>query len=86
MDDLKSSHVDPKVNDEFMAWTADMYGDDEIGKYKAVRCKRHDYLAMTLDYTVEGEVKIDMTDYIKAAVEEFPNELKGACVAQPWNP
>ena len=26
-----------------------------------------------------------MTDYIGAAVEEFPDDLKGLCVAQLWN-
>ena len=25
-DDLKSSHIDPKVNDEFLQWIEDMFG------------------------------------------------------------
>ena len=26
VDDLKSSHIDPKVNDEFLQWIKDMFG------------------------------------------------------------
>ena len=26
VDDLKSSHIDPKVNDEFLQWIEDMFG------------------------------------------------------------
>ena len=49
VDDLLSSHVDPKVNDRFAEWLEKMYG-----KYKAVeptRGKKHDYLGMVLDFT-----------------------------------
>ena len=41
VDDLSSSHIDPKVNDRFTVWLEKMYG-----KYKAVeltRGKKHDY-------------------------------------------
>ena len=26
VDDLKSSHIDPRVNDEFLQWIKDMFG------------------------------------------------------------
>ena len=65
MDDIKSSHVDPKVNDKFHNWLEMKYGDDEIGKVKSTRGKRHDYLGMTLDYTTPGKVKIDMKNMSK---------------------
>ena len=42
VDDLKSSHADSKVNDEIHKWLEMKYGDDKIGKVKAVRGKRHD--------------------------------------------
>ena len=39
---------------------------------------------MTLDYSVEGEVKVDMTDYVKKMVTEFPEEyLQGPTVSTP---
>jgi hypothetical protein len=49
--DVKSSHVDPAVNDDFHTWLESMYGDDDIGNVKSVRGKIHDYLGMRLDYT-----------------------------------
>ena len=33
--DLKSSHVDPKVNDAFCKWIDDKHGDNEIRRAKA---------------------------------------------------
>ncbi len=60
VDDLKVSHAKPKVIDEFIAWLDDKYGDEKIGRVKAVRGKVHDYLAMKLDYKNKGSVKINM--------------------------
>ena len=34
----------------------------------------HDYLGMTLDYSVPGQISIDMTRYVKKMVKEFPQE------------
>ena len=53
VDDLKSSHVDPKVNDEFLEWLKHKYASDNIGEVKAVRGTRHDYLAMILDFSFQ---------------------------------
>ena len=58
VDDLLSSHVDPKVNDRVAQWLEKMYG-----KYKAVeptRGKIHDYLGMVVNFTEKGKVIIDM--------------------------
>ena len=65
VDDVKSSHVDPRVNDEFAAWCEETYGDDQIGHVKVVHGKVHDYLAMTLDYTKPEVHKIDMFGYVE---------------------
>ena len=41
---------------------------------------------MTLDYSVPGQVSIDMSHYVKKMVKEFPKEnLKGASVASLLN-
>ena len=46
----------------------------------------HDYLGMTLDYSVPGQVSIDMSHYFKKMVKEVPQEnLMGASMASPWN-
>ena len=85
VDDLKSSHQDSKVNDDFYKWLEHMYGDSEMGKVKAVRGKIHDYLAMVLDYSIPGKVKIDMRDYVKGMIEEYPEALPDKKITCPWN-
>ena len=73
VDDLKCSHVDPSVNDEFLIWLNKMYG--EMSEVKAHRGKAHDYLGMKLDYSQSGKVKIDMRDYVKDMLTSFPMDL-----------
>ena len=41
MDDLKSSHVDKKVNDEFSKWLEEKYG--EHGKVVIHRGDKYDF-------------------------------------------
>jgi hypothetical protein len=83
VDDVKSSHVDPRVNDEFLEWLKMMYAGDGIGEVKATRGHRHDYLAMVLDYSRPGVLQIDMTDYVKGMIEDFPAKLEGEG-SVPW--
>ena len=75
VDDLKSSHVDPKVNDDFLKWLDKIYGDPKIAPVTATRGKIHDYLAMKLDFTTNGKLKVNMTEYVKGMVNDFPAEL-----------
>ena len=76
VDDLKVSHKDRRVVDQFEQWVDFMYGDPKIGKIKAVRGKVHEYLAMTLDYTKKGEVKIEMKQYVQNMLDTFPIKFK----------
>ena len=85
VDDLKASHVDSKVNDKFLLWLEKTYSSDKIGKVKAVRGKVHDYLAMKLDYTIPGKVSINMIDYVKNMLEDFPEELTAQGARYPWS-
>jgi hypothetical protein len=39
VDNLKSSHVDSKVNDQFLEWLESTYASNEIGHVKAVHGK-----------------------------------------------
>ena len=84
VDDLKSSHEDSTVNDKFLEWLEMKYGDEDIGKVKAVRGHRHDYLAMILDFSVPGVLQIDMTPYVKSMIKDFPKKLTGKSKT-PWN-
>jgi hypothetical protein len=83
VDDIKSSHVDPKVNDNFLLWLQKMYGDKDIAPVKATRGKIHDYLAMKLSFTEKGKLKLDMVDYVNNMVNDFPEELSPS--NYPWN-
>jgi hypothetical protein len=39
----------------------------------------HDYLGMTFDYSSGKELQINMWDYIKKVIREFPEEITGVC-------
>ena len=84
MDNLKSSHINPKVNNEFLQWIKDTFV--QLREIKTTQGPLHDYLGMTLDYSVPGQVSIGMSHYVEKMVKEFPQEnLKGASVVSPWN-
>jgi hypothetical protein len=83
VDDVKSSHVDPKVNDEFAHWCERTYGSNELGHVKIVRGKVHDYLAMILDFTQDGALKLDMKYYIEGMIDDFPYDVT-AIKSTPW--
>jgi Reverse transcriptase (RNA-dependent DNA polymerase) len=83
VDNLKSSHVDPKVNNNFLQWLESTYGNAKLVPVKVTRGKIHDYLAMKLDYTTEGTLKIDMIDYVNNMVKDFPEVLTSS--NYPWN-
>lgn len=72
VDDLKISHVDTPVVDDFIEWARNKYEDSNITKLKPSRGKVHDYLGVTLDYSTKGKVKIYMKDYIEKMLQEFP--------------
>jgi hypothetical protein len=63
VDDLKVSHVDPKAVDDFVAWIKEVYENPEKKKITPSRGKVHDYLGMTLDFSIPGKVKLMMKDY-----------------------
>jgi hypothetical protein len=74
--DLKISHVDTKVVDSFID---DL--DHEFGKETPLsksRGKIHDYLGMTLDFSINGQVTITMIDYIKMICMDLPKEMVGS--------
>jgi hypothetical protein len=70
MDDLKSSHKDARINDQFDKWLQTKYG--EHGKVTTHRGKIHEYLGMELDYIEDGKVKIGMIKYVENMLKEFP--------------
>jgi hypothetical protein len=77
VDDLKLSHVDVKVVDEMISWLKSIYGED----MRVSRGKKHDYLGMDLDYSVPGEVRVTMVDYLKRVITEFPEVTTGGATS-----
>ena len=55
----------------------------KIGQVKSTRGKVHKYSGMTLDFRSPGKVKIDMRDYVKKMVKDFPEEFDHEDVVNP---
>ena len=75
VDDLWSSHIDPEINTEFLKWLNDQYG--QFGEVKADRTQYFDYLGMNFDLAEQGTLKVDMIEYMKSMVVNFPEDLTG---------
>ena len=70
VDDLKISHVSGEVVNEVIAQLESNYG-----KMSMTIGKRHKYVGMNLIYNPDGSVTIDMIDYVKDALAEFPETI-----------
>ena len=75
VDDLKASHKDEKVLDEFVDYLRSIYDDEEIGKIKVNKGLRHDFVGMTLDYSKKGKLIVDMEEYVTKMIEDFPYNI-----------
>jgi hypothetical protein len=82
VDDCKLSHRKKKVMDKMIKYLRQEYEsifEDGSGAMTVSRGKVHKYLGMTLDFTVRGQVKITMFDYIEEILTAFDKaEPKGA--------
>ena len=72
VDDLKSRHINPNVNDKFLQLIKDTFG--QLRVVKMTQGLLHDYLGMALDYSVPGQVSIDLSHYVEKMVKELPQE------------
>eukprot|EP00978_Attheya_sp_CCMP212_P035200 scaffold151672_cov35-Attheya_sp.AAC.2 len=85
IDNIKSSHVDSKVNTKFLAWLETNYGEDGIGLVKTTRGKKNDYLAMVLDFSKEGKLVLDMSDYVKGMANDWEAVAESLTMSSsPW--
>ena len=73
VDDLMSSHVNPKVNDKFLKWLNWKYGAH--GEVKATRGKVHDFLGMKFDFSMKGKVKVDMRPYVADMIDSVSEKI-----------
>ena len=74
MDDLKISHADPQEVTIIIEWFKQKY-EDKVGKMKVTRGKKHTYLGMNLDFSIKGEVKIGMTEYVDDMIDKFSEKI-----------
>jgi hypothetical protein len=74
VDDCKLSHRKTKVMDSIVEYIRQEYDsifDDGSGAMTVSRVNIHKYLGMTLYYTVHGQVKITMFDYVDEILTAF---------------
>ena len=70
-DDMKMSHDEDEILDEFIECLQNICDDEEIGTLKVDCGPRHEFLGMTLDCSKLGKVTVDMSDGASKMVEEF---------------
>ena len=76
VDNLKVSHRQMFVLNKIIRWLKSTYErlfDDGSGAMSVSRGKIHEYLGMTMDFSVPGEVKITMIPYTKEIIQLFSN-------------
>ena len=72
VDDLKISHVNPDVVTDIINKLKKAYGKEAPLTEK--RGKVHEYLGMTIDYSIEGKVIFRMDDYVRGILLEARDE------------
>ena len=49
--------------------------ESEYREMHGLRGKRHDYLGIWLDYSIPGEVRIFMEEYLRGVLDDLPEEI-----------
>jgi hypothetical protein len=75
VDDIKVSHVDASVVSTVLELFKAAYGKE--APLTITRGKVHEYLGMTIDYSIKDKVQITMIPYIKNMLSEVPNDMAG---------
>ena len=70
IDDLKISHVDAEVVQQFVKDLKAEFG--QLGEISVSEGIRHDYLGMFLDYGDDGVVQVDMRSYLETVLTDLP--------------
>ena len=70
VDNLKISCVDANEVTKMIQWL-----ESEYGEIHGSRGKRNDYLGMWLDYSIPGEVRISMEEYLRGVLYDLPEEI-----------
>ena len=80
VDDLKISHAEDSVLDEIIASLNAEYG--KVNPLTVRRGPVHEYLGMTLDFSVPGKFIIDMEKYLDQSVlADLPSDMEGTATS-----
>lgn len=74
VDDLLMSHKSPTVVTEMINRLDKEYGSRD--KLTITRGRIHEYLGMTVDFSVRGEVSFTQYDYIRKLLDSVPDNMK----------
>ena len=75
VDDLKVSHEKESALDDFIEMMEKEFGQD--APLSVSRGLIQEYLGMTLDFSVLGQVTINMSDYVKTMLNDAPASMDG---------
>ena len=75
VDDLKISHVNKEVLEDLLKQLDGAFGQD--GPLTIHHGKKHDYLGMWLDFSLDGKVQVQMFDYIDNMLGDLPEDMCG---------
>jgi hypothetical protein len=82
VDDLKISHKDTHVTKDIKDLLQQKYGSEDA-PLTVTYGKTHDYLGMTLDYSISGKVIVDMQQYVNGLLENVPDDMADGISATP---
>ncbi len=79
VDDLKLSHKESLVIDTIIASLRAEY--EKVGKMTVQRRKVHDYLGMTLDFSISRKFTVSMEKYLDDVIAKLPDDMNGTALS-----
>ena len=79
VDDLKISCKDPKAIEAIIKKLDKRYG--KTSPLTITKGKIHDYLGMTIDYSIPDKVIFTMYDYVNEIIESLPSDMRGTAIS-----
>ena len=83
VDDLKVSHKEQSVLDDALSSLRSEFGQED--KLTENTGLVHEYLGITIDYSIAGKVVFTMFDYLEDVIVEAAEDLKNSCSYYPGN-
>ena len=83
IDDFQVSHKEQSVLDDFLSNLRSEFGqEDELIENMGLL---HEYLGITIDYSIAGKVVFTMFDYLEDVIVEAAEDLKNSRSYYPGN-